>query len=154
MLESCEHPEPEEIAPPIYLPAARPWIPAPKGQVTEHFSYEELRCRHCHRIPSRAAILNTARWAEKLRHEVFGDRPMGINSAARCWVHNAAIGGVPGSTHTLGWALDFTVSGLTVVETYALISEHQGAGKLVGGLGRYRTFVHADRGTPRRWSGH
>ena len=149
-----EHPEPEEIAPPIYYPEAVVWIPAPKGKISAHFDWRaEVACNHCGRIPSVAACLNTARWAEKLRSQVFGGRPMRVNSWCRCPTHNAAVGGVPGSSHTLGHALDFTVAGLTVPETYALAALHQGEGKLIGGLGRYTTFTHADRDRPRRWAG-
>ena len=144
------NPEPDEPEN-LVLPSASPWVKSPIGRITPHFCFSEAVCDHCGLVPSVAAVRNTARWLERIRSEVFDDRPMAITSWCRCNVHNAAVGGVPGSTHTLGWAVDFSVVGLTVEQTQTLLLRHQGEGKLIGGLGIYRTFSHIDRGRPRRW---
>lgn len=72
------------------------------GDLTEHFSKHEFRCR-----------CNCGEWfmdpvftraLERVRQD-FG-QPMTVNSGYRCEAHNKKEGGVPGSAHTLGLAAD------------------------------------------------
>lgn len=81
--------------------------------------------------------------------EYFG-KPVRITSGTRCPAHNAAVGGVPDSQHTLGTAADIQVSGISPEETYAYLTDKY-PGKF--GFGLYSTFVHCDvrPNGPARW---
>lgn len=129
------------------------WIKAPSGLITPHFSFIELACRHCGKIPGVEVVRATAEWLERVRHEVFEDRPLHISSGCRCPEHNAAVGGASDSFHMKGMATDVTVKDLAPREVHARAAKFQGKGKLIGGLGKYRGFCHIDRGPARRWSG-
>lgn len=133
--------------------AGRLWILAPKGLITPHFSWIEAACRHCGRIHSRESVERTAIWMERVREEVYQGRVVHVNSWCRCEVHNRAVGGATNSQHKLGTAVDHIARGLSVEEAYRECLKHQGEGKLIGGLGHYPSFVHADRGPARRWEG-
>jgi hypothetical protein len=134
------------------LPGGVVWQPPHYGLITPHFSWTEACCRHCGRIPDAAAVQETAEWMESVR-AALGGRIIHVNSWCRCPVHNLAVGGAPNSYHLRGWAVDITVHGLTPAQTHAACAKHQGAGKLIGGLGRYKSFCHVDRGPARRWNG-
>lgn len=131
------------------------WVKPPRGifHITPHFSVAEAVCRHCGKIPSWTEVVETAQWLERVRHEVYGDRPMHITSWCRCAIHNKDVGGAPQSYHMKGMAVDFVVRGLSIAAAWDLAAERQGEGKLIGGLGSYRAWVHIDRGSPRRWAG-
>ena len=129
------------------------WIRPPLDEkITEHFAWVEAVCRHCRCVPSLEVVIETAEWLEQVRH-ALGDRVIHCNSWARCETHNRNIGGAPHSYHIRGMAVDITVRGLTPAETHRILRTIQGPGKLVGGLGRYASFCHADRGPARRWNG-
>lgn len=69
-----------------------------------------------------------------------------INSAHRCPIHNARVGGMPLSQHK---RIAFDISILNhnfPVKVYQALRD-------VGftGFGFYRTFIHVDRGPARRW---
>jgi len=71
-----------------------------------------------------------------------GNVPVTVTSGCRCEAHNKDVGGVPGSKHVLGEAVDIVVSGLHPEEVALLCKkvvafEH-------GGIGRYSTFLHLD----------
>lgn len=133
-------------------PAALPWRQAPPGPITEHFSWGEAACNHCGRIPDVASVEKTAEWLEEVR-AALGNRPLIVNSWCRCPTHNANVGGALHSFHVKGWAVDIVADGLTPAQTHARLRTIQGKGKLVGGLGRYASFCHVDRGPARRWEG-
>jgi uncharacterized protein YcbK (DUF882 family) len=128
------------------------WVPAPTGKITDNFSWTEAKCRHCGRVPSVAAVVNTARWMERLR-EALGGRSIHVNSWCRCPTHNKKVGGSSGSYHLRGWAVDITVKGLTPKQVHQALVGLQGQGEMVGGLGRYHSFTHVDRGPVRNWNG-
>lgn len=136
---------------------ASKWVDAPRGQITDHFSWEEAACKHCGKVPSVKAVEATAVWLERVR-DALGGRPIHVNSWCRCEEHNTAVGGVPSSLHKLGWAVDMTVEGMTPGEVQAACHnlqrtpQHRGDG-WVGGLGSYATWTHIDRGKTRSWSG-
>ena len=102
----------------------------------EHFTAAEFVCHCCGRgedemSPDLLTALQTARYV--------ADVPFKINSGFRCPAHNAAVGGVPDSAHTLGMAADVaTPSSLT---RWAVL--HSVFGRFVR-LGVYQTFVHVD----------
>jgi len=70
--------------------------------------------------------------------EVFG--PMRVNSGCRCTKHNAAVGGVPTSTHTLGKAAD--INAPTPEMRYRLVELAYAAG--FKRIGVAKTFIHLD----------
>jgi len=129
------------------------WVTPPNKLITPHFHYAEAVCRHCGKVPTLEVVQNTARWLERVRSEVFNDRICHINSWCRCPVHNAAVGGAEHSLHMRGWATDLTVRGLSPTAVWKLARAHQGEGELIGGLGKYVSFTHIDRGPARRWTG-
>lgn len=55
---------------------------------------------------------------EKIRSH-FGDKPCIITSGCRCSKHNANVGGVQGSRHVLGKAVDFYIEGVHVNDLLA-----------------------------------
>lgn len=117
------------------------------GQLSEHFSFEEMRCHcGCNEFAIDDRLLQGL---EALRTLV--NKPIHVNSAFRCQAHNKAIGGVFGSFHCLGKAADIVIDGLTPQEVADL------AAKIdvfrYGGIGIYNNFTHLDvRGTPARWT--
>ena len=60
-------------------------------------------------MSSSASAVNTAT-ADDVR-EHFG-KPITVSSGVRCETHNARVGGVSGSRHKRGKAMDFCVSGI------------------------------------------
>jgi len=74
-------------------------------------------------------------------------RPLIINSAHRCPIHNARVGGAPLSQHKL---IAFDVSLIGYDRKY-LFSVLKQAGFTSFGL--YRTFIHADVRPGRLWYG-
>jgi len=68
----------------------------------KHFKPEEFLCRcGCGEVVIDSRVLDIL---EKLRKHL--KKPVVINSAYRCVKHNRAIGGVPGSAHIRGYAVD------------------------------------------------
>lgn len=82
----------------------------------------------------------------------LGGLPIHVNSGVRCEEHNRNVGGAPSSYHMRGMAVDITVRGYSPRETWRLCRELQKQG-LIGGLGKYISFVHVDRGPERNWDG-
>lgn len=135
------------------FPGGAVWQPPPRlGLITPHFSWNEAACNHCGLIPNPDVIIETAEWMERVR-TALGGRILHVNSWSRCPAWNAQVGGAPNSFHVRGMAVDFVARGLTPVQTHSLCRKHQGAGKLIGGLGKYPSFTHCDWGPPRRWNG-
>lgn len=76
-----------------------------------YFSRNEFRCKcgkHCDGFPAEPNKLLIEQ-AEIVR-EHFG-APVYVSSGVRCARHNAAVGGVDGSRHQSGKAMDFRVEG-------------------------------------------
>lgn len=80
----------------------------------KYFKREEFRCKcggkHCDGFPAEMDK-TLIRTADRVR-EHFGKR-MIVSSGVRCETHNANVGGVPGSRHKLGKAMDFCVDGFS-----------------------------------------
>ena len=121
-------------------------IRPPEGPLTEHFTWHEAACRHCGLIPSIASVRKTAAWMEQVR-AALGNRVVHVNSWCRCPEHNARIGGAPNSYHLRGMAVDITVRDLSPRKVQAILKNLP----LIGGLGRYASFTHVDRGPVRQW---
>ena len=76
------------------------------------------------------------------------NRPIKINSAHRCWHHNAKVGGAPRSQHkTLATDLS-----LKNHDRHDLAAACRAAG--FHGFGFYNTFLHVDLGRRRFWYGN
>ncbi len=116
-------------------------------QVTPNFTKQELSCRHCgefYNAPRYFAALQKAR-------EILG-KPIIINSAHRCSIHNAKIGGAPLSQHK---KIAFDIN-LKNQDRYKLLAALKQAGFTSFGL--YKTFIHCDlriknNGKGRFWYG-
>lgn len=114
-----------------------------------HLTWAELACKDADRTPypdewrtTRAVELGEL--FESIR-ALCGHLPLAVSSAYRSPAHNRAIGGAPDSQHVQGRALDLKPpAGMTVDAFYRLIWEARGSLPRLGGLGRYRTFVHVD----------
>ena len=120
----------------------------PKGMLSPHFSHAEAACSCCGKIgPYPENLQRTLTHLEKLR--ALAARPVIIkpnHCLYRCPAHNAAVGGVPDSLHTLALAADLHIEGYTVDEM-ADLAERAG----FMGIGKYDGWIHADLGPWARW---
>ena len=96
------------------------------AKLSEHFTLGELcktSAKGVDNTPSHAAVLNLKNlcenWLEPLREKSAG--PVLINSGFRSEAVNKAIGGVKGSNHLTGCAVDIRVTGLEQAIRYACI---------------------------------
>lgn len=95
-------------------------------------------------------IVPTLRVLDDLRDH-FG-KAVNISSTYRALNYNRAIGSPDGSAHVKFKAVDFTVSGTTPAQIFKVLDTWRKQGKIVGGLGKYPTFVHFDtRGNNATW---
>lgn len=77
------------------------------------------------------------------------EKPILVNSGYRSPEHNKAVGGVPGSYHTMGLAADIRPVNLDDLAELQQICIEMNT---LGGVGLYDTFVHVDcRGVRSRW---
>lgn len=105
-----------------------------------NFSRAEMACRCCgqgYYWPEFMARLQMAR-------DLIG-APLKINSAHRCGLHNARVGGAPLSQH-LKLAADMSLAGH---DRHALYLACRDAG--FSGFGFAQTFLHVDLGRKRFW---
>lgn len=92
--------------------------------------------------------------ADELR-EYLG-KPMITTSVNRCEKHNSNVGGVKGSQHVQGKAMDFYIRGLPTKKLINICKKLWKEKKILkGGLGVYPKmgFVHIDSGRRRTWKG-
>jgi len=86
-----------------------------------YFARTEFRCkcgRYCDGFPAEPARLLVEQ-AERVR-EHFG-APVHVSSGVRCSKHNANVGGVDGSRHKSGKAMDFRVEGQSAKTVLAFV---------------------------------
>ena len=104
----------------------------------EHFSKEEMACKHCGALPPNGMSNMLMDGLEELRRRI--GKPVIINSGYRCSVHNKECGGVYNSQHVLGTAADIYVPGMGVYELAKICKE------IFDGVGEYYQdeFVHVD----------
>lgn len=110
----------------------------------KNFTPKEIACKHCGELYLDPKSMDAL---QELR-DTWG-KPIVINSAHRCSVHNAAVGGSENSQH-LKIAFDCRCP---EVDQVAFCRHAQAAG--FKGFGRYpkRGFVHLDCGPARAWWG-
>lgn len=118
-----------------------------KPRFGEHFLCEEFSCPCC------GVTLMDRNFMIALNQlRALAGRPIRINSGFRCFSHNFAIGGTPGSYHMAGKAADIVIVGLTLNEMVELAKQVEAFRD--GGIGVYykKGFVHVDsRGRRARW---
>ena len=97
-----------------------------QAKLSQHFSLGELTktsAKGVDNTPSHAAVLNLKNlcenWLEPLRQRY--NKPILINSGFRSEAVNKAIGGVKGSNHLTGCAVDIRVTGIEQAIRYACI---------------------------------
>ena len=90
-----------------------------------YFTREEFRCPcgRCGGFPEEPAE-KLIRIADRVR--AAAGKPAHISSGVRCPAHNAEVGGVAGSRHLKGWAMDFCVEGMTSAQLDALVGAQDG----------------------------
>ena len=80
----------------------------------KYFTREEFRCKcsgkYCDGFPAEPSK-KLVRLAGRVR-EYFGAAAI-ISSGVRCETHNARVGGVSGSRHKIGTAMDFCIRGMS-----------------------------------------
>lgn len=105
-----------------------------------NFSPAELACRHCGELYYDARTINLLQ-----RGRDYLGLPVFLNSAHRCPLHNARVGGAPLSEHKR-LAFDIDLEGHNRFEVYE-------ACRMAGftTFGFYRTFLHTDPRPHRRW---
>jgi len=112
-----------------------------------HLTWAELACKDGTPYPELFKAtrgLTLAGVFETIR-EACGNRPIRVLSAYRSPEHNRTIGGARHSQHVEGRALDLQPpSGMTVAAFYTRIRVLAETDLRIGGVGRYRTFVHVD----------
>lgn len=110
-------------------------------QLTKNFSKKELECKcGC----GMCAIDEKALEALQLLRDVYG-KPMIINSAARCWQHNEAVGGAPDSMHLSQYCAPscaFDVRLTPGMDQEEFVKKARACG--FNGIGLYKTFTHID----------
>lgn len=100
-----------------------------------HFTDIELKCRCCGELKLEHGFRDKL---EQLRI-VYG-KPMVVNCAYRCVVHNKEVGGSKNSYHLKGMAID--------VHCPDGRDRHKLVGLAIGlgwSVGVYKTFLHLDR---------
>ena len=105
-----------------------------------NFSPAELACRHCGEVYFSPDDFDAV---QALRDEL--GRPVMVNSAHRCALHNAQVGGAVRSQHRR-IAFDIALAGH---ECGRLLAVARAVG--FTGFGFYGTFLHLDRGRARQW---
>lgn len=95
-----------------------------------HFTYGEITTTSVHNHPNipnetqLGSLFQTALNMERVR-TLLGDHPIHVNSGFRSPEINRAVGGVVGSAHTFGYAVDFICPGFgSPLEVCRKLSTH------------------------------
>ena len=107
--------------------------------ISKNFTEEELACKGskcCGNTFFAAPVLVKA--IQELR-DLIG-LPIDVHSCCRCNVHNKKVGGVSGSYHTKGLAIDISVKGLSSKELAAFAMDIKVFKN--GTIGLYKNFIH------------
>nr|AKH47648.1 hypothetical protein [uncultured marine virus] len=106
----------------------------------ENFSPAEIACRHC------GAIRISPDFLDRLQGMRNDLGPIAISCCYRCPVHNARVGGAPGSMHLMGKAADVQLGRHDRIDLARAARRNS-----MIGLGYYVGFLHVDTGRPRWW---
>lgn len=101
----------------------------------KYFKDEEFACKHCGKNEMNRSFLYKLNQARKK-----ADTSFVITSGYRCDAHNAAVGGVKGSSHTKGYAVDIRVT--SGDKRYRVIKALLEAG--FNRVGVSTNFIHVD----------
>jgi uncharacterized protein YcbK (DUF882 family) len=117
------------------------------GDLSEHFSTDELKCPHCGQCVLDPRLVPAL---ERLRTAAGG--PVLVDSGYRCALYNGEVGGVSKSEHMMGMAADVRIPGKSLQEMYnlaELVEDFR-----AGGIGVYDGgFIHVDtRMGKTRWA--
>jgi uncharacterized protein YcbK (DUF882 family) len=117
----------------------------PNGPST-NLSWKELNCKDGTEYPTKFILdgraFKLAAAFEDIRR--LYNKPITVLSAYRSPTHNVKIGGARNSQHLQGRALDLKPpKGVTVDAFYDAIKRNA-AEFGIGGIGKYKTFVHID----------
>jgi hypothetical protein len=94
-------------------------------------------------------IIPTLRFLDAVRERVG---PLRLSSVYRNERYNKAVGGATRSQHKLFTACDVVPLRASVADLWAACIDERRKSNFMGGLGRYRTFVHVDsRGSKATW---
>ena len=109
---------------------------------TKNFKASEFACHHCGENHIKQEVINLC---QKIRTAL--GVPVRVNSGYRCPAHNAKVGGVKGSKHTLGMAADLS-SSVPAIEMFDKVKQLQAKGELPE-LGycilyKRKNFIHVD----------
>lgn len=107
-----------------------------------NFTPAELSCPCCGEYYHDPFVLTMLQQARR-----FSGFAYNLNSAHRCEIHNAIVGGVPLSSH-LNLAIDITTNGR---DRFRIRKDLGRAGFSTFGL--YQTFIHTDPRPNRLWYG-
>ena len=114
---------------------------------TKNFKVSEFACKHCGENKIDQQVIDMC---QKIR-DALGV-PVHVNSGYRCPVHNANVGGVKGSQHTLGKAADLSCS-LGALKMFDTVKRLKAEGKLEELeyciLYKKKNFIHVDCGKVR-----
>ena len=105
-------------------------------KIARFFSLYEFECPCCNRVMLSPDLLT------RLNHlRIIINKPIYINSGYRCKEENQRVGGVPGSYHLLGMAVDIQVKDILLSD---LLVYAQGIE--FNGIGFYenKNFLHLD----------
>lgn len=106
------------------------------GDLSEHFDKSEFSCKcGCGLYNLDAGVLGKLILARNMADVSFH-----INSACRCAAHNADVGGVAGSSHMEGLAVDIAAADGHVY--WAILNALMRVGFHRFGFGR--TYIHVD----------
>lgn len=93
----------------------------------KYFKRNEFKCqcggRYCNGFPAEP-VEKLLRIADNVREKA--GKPAHVTSGVRDIQHNANVGGVSGSRHTKGWAMDFYIDGMTSTQLDALVGAQSG----------------------------
>lgn len=118
--------------------------PTPSHYTCKYFKDSEFNCPCCGKNIMKNGIKQIA---DQIR-EHFG-KPATITSGTRCTKHNKEVGGVAGSYHTTGNAIDIVVQGVSGSEVLAYCKTIVNSGKArytYGGTKQMGNATHIDTG--------
>jgi|TARA_Y100000310_G_scaffold299010_1_gene333460 uncharacterized protein YcbK (DUF882 family) len=120
------------------------WRDVPQGYWRwPNFKPSEVACQHCGEL-----LVDEEAMDALQHHRGLLNGPLKINSAYRCPIHNAMVGGAPLSAHKFAKAFD---KSLTHPPRKRVTMEETGYKAGFKGMGRYKTFSHQDTGRKRIW---